>query len=922
MIFSLFADPKWLLICLVSLVALGLLFFASERHAWKRLKRFAAPGLIERLTASHSRRRLWIKNSLMALVVLLAFAALSRPQWGANWEKAETKGIDVMIALDTSRSMLAEDIAPNRLERSKLAILDLLKTVKGDRVGLIAFAGNAFLQCPLTLDYQAFRQTLAAISTETIPVGGTDLAAAIDEADAYFEQTNNERILILITDGEDLEASGLQRALAVAEKGTRILTVGVGSIEGELIPIRTPDGQQDFLRDSSGKPVSSSLDESTLKRIARATNGLYAPLGPTGSGLERVYEFSLAQMPAQDRKESLQRIPIERFQWPLVVALVLLAIESLLSTRRRKLASTGAQLMISGLIPLSMAILPNSSEAGSAIEASKAYEEERYEESMSLYRDALLEEPDKADYLYNLGVSAYRSGRFEEAISSFEKTLKVAKPVLQTKAFYNLGNSRVAYGFNRLEEQPSLTRDLWIAAQTDFENALSLKETHAPSIQNLQQIKDTLEAFTYNLETSADPIEAGTVTLGGPSFHRIPFPLKAEAADGWLFTEWTGEGIESPDKARTVILLEADALATAHFVKTWDLTVLSDDETMGTAGTSGTYREDEPVPVKAEALDYYAFSEWISDTCEFADPSMAETEVTLTQDAEATAVFVPAFNLTITLDPEIGGKAGPSGFFEEYSVVQIQAEPRPGFEWLNWEGDGVKEPELQQSSIPMIGDREAVAKMKRVWNLVIIPNPEEGGTVTGAGNHPLGSTVDISAQPMEGFTFEGWEGPGVADPESLETTVTVASTEHTLFAHFKQDDQDGEDNQDNQDEQQDQEDQQNQNQDDQQDQQDNEEQDQDQQDEEESPPEEEEEEEPQQPDEESPEENEPEEQEDQESDSQEQPAQPDPTEVGTMTPDEARQLLNALSESEQFLPAGEISQEKAQQDEPSSGKDW
>ena len=221
---NLFAQPQFLLYGLLALVLAGLFFFATERRAWARLGDFAASGLLQRLVQSHSRRRLWIKNTLLLAVLLMVFISLARPQWGANWEKAETRGIDIMIALDTSRSMLAEDISPNRLERSKLAILDLLDEVKGDRIGLIAFAGNAFLQCPLTLDYQAFRQTLAAVDTETIPVGGTDVAAAIDEAEAYFEKSGNDRLLILITDGEDLEASGVQRAREAAAKGSFFLS--------------------------------------------------------------------------------------------------------------------------------------------------------------------------------------------------------------------------------------------------------------------------------------------------------------------------------------------------------------------------------------------------------------------------------------------------------------------------------------------------------------------------------------------------------------------------------------------------------------------------------------------------------------------------------------------------------------------------
>ncbi len=898
----LFAKPEYLLVGLLIVVLLGFLFLMAERRAWERLNAFAESSLLNRLTQSHSRRKLWIKNAFLMAVFLLIFASLARPQWGANWEKAETKGIDVMIALDTSKSMLAEDIAPNRMERSKLAILDLLSTTQGDRVGLIAFAGDAFLQCPLTLDYQAFRHTLSAIDTNSIPVGGTNIAPAIDEAESYFEETENARILILITDGEDLEASGLQRAREAAKNGTRILTVGVGSPEGELIPIRNASGGTDYLRDASGNPVSTKLDDATLRQIADASNGLYAPLGPTGSGLERVYQFCLAQMPEEERSESLQRIPIERFHWPLILAIVLLIIESLLTTRRK--FSGGGSMLLTAALLIGL-LLGNPMEASTAKDAYKAHEEGRFEESVTLYRDALVEDPEDPRLVYNLAVSAYRAGNFDEAISSFESTLTLADTALQEKAFHNLGNSRVAYGFDQLDKQPALALEQWTAAITDFENALGLDEGRKNSQQNLEKLQQTIEAHTFTLTTVANPEQAGTVSDSGQVFYKIPFELKAKAFEGWEFTEWTADNIdfiEDPSKAETVARLEKDTTVTAQFVKTWDLTVLSEDESMGTAGTSGTYRADEPVRIKAENKDYFAFKKWKSEGVDIPEQaeSQAETELMLTGDATVTATFVPAFKLSVELDPEIAGKAGPSGFFEEFSTVPMQAEPRPGFEWRNWVGDGVEDNDAQQTQITLTEDRVLVAKMERIWNLVIIPTPEEGGSVEGAGDHPVGSTVDIKATPQEGFTFQGWEGPGVADPASAETTVTVESTEHTLFARFEQDEQD---DQNQEDQQQDQE----QNQDDQ-----DQEQDQNQQDQEQ-------EEDPQEPEEQEQDQEQEQEQEQEGQEGEEEQSAPPPVPAGQMTQEEARQLLNALTEDERFLPAGE---REGIRTDTRTGRDW
>lgn len=921
-----FAEPVWLWAALLLPLALLLFFRWRSQHAARRLHAFAAEGLAESLVGSVSRRRLWIRKGLAAAGLFLLCLSLARPQWGADWETSEAAGIDIMIALDTSRSMLAEDIAPNRLERSKLAILDLLETVRGDRVGLIAFAGRAFLQCPLTLDYQAFRQTLQALDTESIPVAGTDVASAIAEAEAYFERSGNQRILILITDGEDLEASGIERAREAAGKGTRILAVGVGSTEGELIPVRGPDGSLDYLRDANGDPVSTALDEATLRRIAQAANGVYAPLGPTGAGLQRVYEFSLEQTPASERQEMLQRVPIERFQWPLLLALLAFFFEALISTRKRR-RSVAASAPIAGLLFLATVLGPQPAEAGPAREAADAYAEGRFEESLSLYREAVELEPEDARLHFNLGVSAYRSAAFEDSLTAFEETLRLAGNLeLQRKAFYNAGNTRVAYGFALLEEEPALARDLWQAALTDYQNAIDMDpEVQAP-VQNRATLVETIAAYTHDVTARAEPAEAGAVNpSAGSAFHRIPIEVSAKAAEGWEFEAWSGEGLENPEAAKTFLRPEQDTELVALFAKTWDLIVESANPAHGSAGTSGTYRADTPVPVKAEAEDYFAFSGWKTvDPLEVADPSQPETEVTLKGNGTLTATFVPAFKLSVSVDPEIGGQAGPSGFFEEYSVVPIQAQPRDGFAWKGWTGDGISDRESQQTDIALTADRVVIANMERIWNLVIVPVPEEGGQVEGAGNHPVGSTVDISATPAEGFTFAGWEGPGVADPTAASTSVTVASPEHTLFARFQQDDSEdnSEDQQDPQDQQQDQ---QNQQQDpDQQNQQDQQqEQGQESSPEESDPGEQPLEEEP--PAEPETQEQTPENAEDEASEASGQP-QTTPAELAEamegMTREEARQMLRALSQEEKFLPAAERNREDRQPPDNTEGRNW
>jgi Ca-activated chloride channel family protein len=927
-----FAYPLWLLIGLAAILSTALLLWFTEGQARKRLARFVSPDLVQRLADTRSPHRIWLRHGLLLLSILLLCSALARPQWGATWQKKETRGIDLMIALDTSRSMLAEDIVPNRLERSKLAILDLLETVEGDRVGLIAFAGNAFLQCPLTLDYQAFRQTLAALDTSTIPVGGTDVASAIEEAEAYFEKTGNDRILILMTDGEDLGEAGLARAREAGERGTRIITVGVGSPKGELIPIRRPDGQRDFLRDTEGNPVSTSLDAQTLMQIAEATGGVYSALGPTGAGLIEAYQFSLAQTESAERNEMLQRIPVERFQWPLLAALFLLVAEALISNRRRMAALRS---LLAPLLILAHLVAIPDAEA-SATEAAKAFKGERYEEAVTLYKEALVEEPDNTRLAYNLGVAAYRSGDFDTAITQFDAVVRANDRRLVKKSLFNMGNSRVAAGFEGLEDTPALTKGLWESALADYQNALALDPDYLKAEQNRSALEAAITAHTFMLQTVAEPPQGGTVSDGQAAFYGIPIKLEATAAAGWEFAGWEGENIAEPQQPTTTVSLKQDQTVLARFAKVWNLEVRVDNPAHGSAGESGIFREGDAIPLKAEAVDYFAFSGWsLEGDAEITDPAAAETEITLRGDATATARFVEAFKLSVNLDPEIGGKAGTSGFYEEYSVVPIQAEPRPGFEWIGWNGFGIKDPESLQTTVSLTSDRIVIAQMKRIWNLVIIPQPEEGGTTEGAGNHPIGSTIEIKAVPNEGYRFERWEGPGIADPASPTSFVTVASSEHTLFAIFSQEDQEDQEDQENRDQDQNASENQPQNQPSENNPQNQEEQNQD-----------------ASPQEQQQQEGDPQDADNQENqnDSQSDGDQPSPAEDNAaqedagepdstdqpqpqgasqqdaqalpMSREEARQLLNALSEEERFLPAGEANERIDSRRPQRNEKDW
>jgi Ca-activated chloride channel family protein len=321
----------WLLLLLPPL---ALLFQAGFRRRRAALERFAEARLLHAVAPDRDeRRQRWRAVILLAAFVLIALA-LARPKWGFQWEEIHREGIDILIALDTSRSMLTQDVKPNRLDRAKLAILDLIKQLQGDRVGLIAFAGTAFVQCPLTLDYAAFSESLRAVHVGIIPKGGTALAnAVVAGVEAFQGRQGKHTALVLMTDGEDHEG-GLDEAMRRAgEAGIRVYTVGIGTAGGELIAIEE-NGKTTYLKDRHGQVVKSRLDEETLRKVATETGGAYLYAKGPDLGLDELYVDYIGKMEKRDLKTAMQRRYEERYQWPLALALVLLALEPLVGEKR------------------------------------------------------------------------------------------------------------------------------------------------------------------------------------------------------------------------------------------------------------------------------------------------------------------------------------------------------------------------------------------------------------------------------------------------------------------------------------------------------------------------------------------------------------------------------------------------------------
>lgn len=498
-----FKEPSWLYAALPILLLCVLLLVYSAHKRRESLARFVTAKHFDALLKSVSPWRRGIKNALFLTALVFLFLALARPHWGHHWQEVKSKGIDVLIALDTSQSMLAEDLRPNRLDRAKLAILDLLPTLKSDRIGLIAFAGSAFLQCPLTLDYDAFKMTLESVDTRIIPVSGTDIYGAIGEAESAFDPSANEKVLILVTDGEDHGGEGLKRAREAAEAGIIVYTLGVGTREGAVIPVRTDQGRRDYLRDAQGQVVHSRLVPDSLTALSEATGGFYVELAQDPRALERIYASIIEKIDPQERENSVLRVGIERFQYPLACAFLLLVLEILISARKRIRNSGVATALFLASCGLFIPTQEVWAQEKGGREAQDLYTSGNYDAAVEAYAQALNKHPEDAKLHYNLGTALYKAQQFERADQAFEQAIESANQLdVQAKAFYNRGNVRFRLGQAQLQSDPKQTIARWEQAIEDYENALELDAGNEATEYNLERVKELLEQLKKQLDQS------------------------------------------------------------------------------------------------------------------------------------------------------------------------------------------------------------------------------------------------------------------------------------------------------------------------------------------------------------------------------------------------------------------------------------
>ena len=458
---------------------------------------FVAVRLRALLVSGVSPVRSWL-IFVLQLVALAGFiVTMTRPRWGVEKREITETGKNLIIAIDTSRSMLADDVTPNRLLRAKLAAQDIVLTLEGHRVGLVAFAGRGYLQAPLTTDHEAVIESIQALDTNTIPRGGTTISDAIRECLDAFEKTKaRNHGLILFSDGGD-EDPDLDVMLQKArEKKVIILTVGVGTDTGSLIPDPDPEKAGDFIRDpATGNPVHTRLEEATLQRIAKETGGRYMKLGSQALSASVVASV-LSTLEAMESGNREEVKPIDRFYWPLSAGMLALMLALLLrpTASLPRLSPTVAVLvLLLSTVSSSRAALFSSGDT-TADEAQEAYKSHDFMRARDLYSRLLSDKQprDAKDKLaYGLAAACQQLKEYDRAIDGFSQSLESPDPAMQLRAHQGLGTSLYDQGVKSLQQQPEYTEKAWADSVRHFEAAARLGGD--PNIQeNLDFVRKQL----------------------------------------------------------------------------------------------------------------------------------------------------------------------------------------------------------------------------------------------------------------------------------------------------------------------------------------------------------------------------------------------------------------------------------------------
>ena len=434
------AQPLYLLLILL-IPLMYIAYWLMRRWRKRRIARFGDPDLVSSLAPLVPRRKGWLKLTLISLALLFFAIGMARPQLGAILKEKQVRGAEIMVVLDVSNSMLAEDYSPNRLERAKLAISKLVDELQGDRIGLIIFAGESFVQLPVTSDYVSAKIFLSSITTESVPVQGTAMGEAIRTAIRSFtSESENSRAIILITDGENHEDDPVAAARDAVDMGARVFCIGVGSPEGKPIPV---DGE--LLKDKDGNIVVTRLDEATLKEVASAGKGLYVRAGNTEFGLNPVID-EIRSLDEKDFQSVVFEEYDEQYMYFFAIALIFMLIEFMISdTRNRRSLFGGGKGMVVVLILMlaSPVMLQAQSDRSEVRAGNREFKKGEFREAELDYKRALVEDSTSITAKYNLGNALYRTESYSEAelyLKGLGDSLKSVSPSRASDCFHNSGN--------------------------------------------------------------------------------------------------------------------------------------------------------------------------------------------------------------------------------------------------------------------------------------------------------------------------------------------------------------------------------------------------------------------------------------------------------------------------------------------------
>jgi Ca-activated chloride channel family protein len=538
-----FAHPSFFWLLLV-LPLLALLKVAADRRSKALLQRAVAARLVPRLVTPHRPWRGWTALALEMMAMALLITTMARPQMGFVEEEVLTSGRSILFALDTSRSMLANDLEPDRLTRTKLVITDLIAKLKTDRIGLIAFAGKPFLQAPITQDHAALLETLDQCDTDIIPRGGSNLAEAITLAVESFKGKNlppgktvadlsseellliekaqaTSQALIIFSDGEQLEGEALAAAKQAADANVTIITVGVGTKQGGIIPSPESKGR-DYIRDEQGKLVKSVLQQEVLEEVARATRGLYLPLTEVLS--DNRLNLILSKLDSGSNKNKTLKKAVERYHWPLVGSLLFLlagvGVRILRSRPRKDLGNSlvgasgvrGIATAIVLLLSLTLSNAPAAKLPGGPEDAPKeklhnpAPYEQRLQELTTTWGGG-------NDHLswkrLGEGSVAYANGEYDLAVEKFGKALLGQDPKLRSQAHFNLANTIVQRAKLATEGVKKFDSKLLGEIITKLEDSISqyqetltLEPKHTEASDNKRKIEEFIKELQKQKEAA------------------------------------------------------------------------------------------------------------------------------------------------------------------------------------------------------------------------------------------------------------------------------------------------------------------------------------------------------------------------------------------------------------------------------------